>query len=134
MSSTGWFTRRTVGTGDSRSPDISSSHRLGDSTIPRQYTRLPSGPASAIGPGWQIAVGCLPPPWACRRLSSQPRTTLSGHRRLPRPFGNYPAHLGPPRQATGGSHGLSATIQPTWDHPVRPPRALPSSHCLPYHP
>jgi hypothetical protein len=66
---------------------------------------------------------------------------------LPGPVGVCPANLGPHFQATGGSHGLSATIQPTWDHPVRPPAAptacrrlssppgtTPSGHRGPSHP
>ncbi|PLW19175.1 hypothetical protein PCASD_20544 [Puccinia coronata f. sp. avenae] len=73
---------------------------------------LPAGPASAIRPGWQVAIGCLPPPWACRRLSSPRGTTPSGHRLLPGPVGDCPAHPGPHRQATGG-------------HTIMPPRPIP---------
>ncbi|PLW32094.1 hypothetical protein PCASD_16975 [Puccinia coronata f. sp. avenae] len=79
---------------------------------PTADTRLPAGPASPIQPGWQVAVGCLPPPWACRRLSSPRGTTPSGHQLLPGPVGDCPAHPGPHRQATGG-------------HTIMPPRPIP---------
>ncbi|PLW41703.1 hypothetical protein PCASD_05644 [Puccinia coronata f. sp. avenae] len=113
MLSTGWFTRLPVETGDSWSPDILSSCRLGDLTVPRQTPAyLPAQPRPLDLAGRLPSDVCL----------------------LPGPVGVCPANLGPHRQATGGSHGLLATIQPTWDHPVRPPGALPSSHRLPYHP